>query len=57
MVNMFSDSVDNSLFKIEYELDVFVKHQSKMEFGMGSKVTFPIEIKSAEQVLPGVAEN
>ena len=26
MVKMFSDSTDNSLFKIEYVLDVFVKH-------------------------------
>ena len=56
MVRMFSDSADNSLFKIEYELDVFIKHQSKMEFGMGSKVTFPIEIKSSEQDLPWIEE-
>ena len=56
MVRMFSDSVDNSLFKIEYELDVFVKHKSKTEFGMGSKVNFPIEIKSNEQDLPWVGE-
>ena len=56
MVRMLSDSADNSLFKIEYELDVFVKHQSKMEFGMGSKVNFPIEIKSSEQDLPLVRE-
>jgi len=26
MVKMFSDSADNSLFKIEYVLDIFVKH-------------------------------
>ena len=53
---MFSDSADNSLFKIEYELDVFVKHKSKTEFGMGSKVSFPIEIKSNEQDLPWMEE-
>lgn len=43
---MFTDSVSNSLFNVEYELHIFVKHQSKMEFGMGNSVIFPIEIKS-----------
>ena len=56
MIRMFSDSADNSLFKIEYELDVFVKHKSKLERGMGSKVNFPIEIKSSEQDLPWIEE-
>ena len=46
MVKMFTDSVSNSLFNVEYELHIFVKHQSKMEFGMGNSVIFPIEIKS-----------
>ena len=46
MVKMFSDSTDNSLFKIEYVLDVFVKHQSKLEFGMGNQESFTIDVKS-----------
>ena len=33
MVKMFSDSTDNSLFKIEYALDIFVKHKAPMERG------------------------
>ena len=51
MVTMLSDSADNSLFKIEYELHVFVKHKSKLVRGMGSKVNFPIEIKSSQRDL------
>ena len=46
MVKIFTDSADNSLFKIDYTLQVFVKHQSKLEFGMGNFAEFPIEIKS-----------
>jgi len=46
MLKVFSDSKENTLFKIEYKLEVFVKHLSKMEFGMGNKVTFPIQIYS-----------
>ena len=42
MVKMLSASDDNSLFKIEYILQVFIKHQSKLEFGMGNQVDFPI---------------
>lgn len=34
-------------FRIEYRLDVFVKHQSKTEFGMGNFVSFPIRIASS----------
>lgn len=55
MVKMFTDSAENSLYKIEYALDVFVKHQSKLEFGMGNSVNFPIEIKSESTQLPWVA--
>ncbi len=54
MVKMFSDSADNSLFKIEYVLDIFVKHQSKLEFGRGEKASFNIIVKSEEQNLPWV---
>ncbi len=55
MVKMFSDSTENALFKIEYVLDVFVKHQSKLEFGMGNQESFTIDIKSQVQDLPWVA--
>jgi len=55
MVKMFTDSADNTLFKIEYILDVFVKHQSKLEFGMGNSVSFPIVVKSESQNLPWVS--
>ena len=44
MVSMFSDSVENTLFKIQYSVDVFVKHQSKLEFGMGNSVTFNVKV-------------
>ena len=55
MVKMFTDSADNTLFKVEYILDVFVKHQSKLEFGMGNSVSFPIVVKSESQNLPWVS--
>ena len=54
MVKMFTDSTENSLFKIEYVLDVFVKHQSKLEFGMGNMESFIIDVKSQAQDLPWV---
>ena len=54
MVKMFTDSTENSLFKIEYVLDVFVKHQSKLEFGMGNMESFVIDVKSQAQDLPWV---
>ena len=54
MVKIFTDSADNSLFKIEYSLQVFVKHQSKLEFGMGNFAEFPIKIKWRPQNLPWV---
>ena len=46
MVSMFSESVENSIFKVEYMIEVFVKHQSKLEFGMGNSVKFPVIIRS-----------
>lgn len=46
MTQMLAGSIDSQLFKIEYNLDVFVKHQSKLEFGMGNSVTFPIDVKN-----------
>lgn len=44
MARILADTSSNSLFKVEYVLDVFVKHLSKMEFGMGNKVSYPIQI-------------
>ena len=55
MVKMFTDTSDTSLFKVEYSLHVFVKHQSKLEFGMGNFVSFPIEIYHEQQNLPWVS--
>lgn len=55
MVKMFTDSTSSALFKVEYILDVFVKHQSKLEFGMGNNVSFPIFVNSQEQNLPWVS--
>ena len=46
MVSMFSESVENSIFKVEYTLKVFVKHLSKLEWGQGNEVIFPITIRS-----------
>ena len=48
MVKMFADSMTTKLFSITYILDVYVKHQSKLEFGMGNSVAYPIEVKSGE---------
>ena len=55
MVKMLAGSMDTPLFKIEYQLDVFVKHQSKLEFGMGNSVSFKIDVKSNEVDLAFVA--
>ena len=43
---ILTDSADNALFKVEYRLDVFVKHLSKTEFGQGNSVSFPIQVKN-----------
>lgn len=52
MAKMMTDSVSNALLKIEYQLDVYVKHLSKTEFGMGNFVSFKIEVKSGAVDLP-----
>ena len=46
MVSMMSLSCENSLFRVHYVLDVYVKHQSKLEWGRGNLVSFPITIRS-----------
>ena len=45
MVKMLAGTTETPLFSIEYQLDVFIKHQSKLEFGMGNSVFFPIDVK------------
>ena len=49
---MFTSSISADLFGISYHLDVFVKHNSWNEFGMGNYVSFPITIVSPERDLP-----
>lgn len=51
---MLSNSVNSPLFKLEYSLHIFVKHQSKLEFGMGNLVQFPIDVKQVKVNLPYV---
>lgn len=57
LVKMFSSSVDNSLFLIEYVLDIFIKHQSKLEFGMGNSVSFPIQVHQEKTALSFIAQD
>mmetsp|Transcript_28757 Transcript_28757/g.38344 ORF Transcript_28757/g.38344 Transcript_28757/m.38344 type:complete len:110 (+) Transcript_28757:1119-1448(+) len=45
ITTMMSVSANNKLFKIEYQLEVYVKHQSKLEFGQGNFVTFDIVVR------------
>ncbi len=52
MKKMLSDTSKSAIFMVEYRLDVFVKHQSKMEFGMGNVLNFPITIHSELNKLP-----
>lgn len=56
LVKLFSNSADNALFTIAYEIQVFVKHLSKLEFGMGNFVTFPIEVQSQALEVPALDE-
>ena len=42
---MMSVSAHNNLFRIQYQLEVYVKHQSKLEFGQGNFVTFDIIVR------------
>ena len=44
LVKMFTDTTTTSLFDISYYIDIFIKHKSKVEFGMGNMVTFPVHI-------------
>jgi len=52
LVKIFSDTTNSTLFAINYYLDIFIKHKSKTEFGMGNFVSFPISIHTGETNLP-----
>ena len=52
----FSPSHYEGVFTVHYRLDVYIKHQSKTEFGMGNFVSFPIKIKSMPLKLPMLKE-
>ena len=52
MKKMLTDSSKSAIFRVDYRLDVFVKHQSKMEFGMGNVLNFPITIHAELNKLP-----
>ena len=45
ITSMMSVSTANKLFRIQYQLEVYVKHQSKLEFGQGNFVTFDIIVR------------
>ena len=47
-----ASSTETPMFRIDYSVQVFVKHDSKLEFGQGNSVTFNFEIKSEPQGLP-----
>lgn len=53
---MFADSSITSLFEINYFIDVFIKHKSKVEFGMGNLVTFPINIYQQRNNIAHIAQ-
>lgn len=52
LVKIFTQSITTELFSVQYSIDVFVKHQSKLEFGMGNFVTFPLNIVSGPIAMP-----
>ena len=52
MTVMFSESCENAMFRIEYSLEVFIKHNSKMEFGMGNSVVFPVQVRGEAFQVP-----
>ena len=52
LAQMMTESITTNIFKIEYGVDIYVKHQSKTEFGQGNFVTFPIEVRKIEIDLP-----
>ena len=52
LVKIFTQSIKTDLFSVQYSIDVFVKHQSKLEFGMGNFVTFPLNIVQGRVSMP-----
>lgn len=51
----FSPSHYEGIFTIHYSLDVFVKHKSVTEFGMGNSVKFDIKIKQSSMEIPSLS--
>ena len=45
IAQMMSASAHNKLFRIHYQLEVFIKHQSKLEFGKGNQTIFDIIVR------------
>ena len=45
----FSETTSNKLISIQYELEIYVKHDSITERGKGNVVRFPININSQDQ--------
>lgn len=37
---ILANSTENPLCRIEYSLEVYIKHDSKLEFGSGNSVSF-----------------
>ena len=56
LVKMFTDTTTTSLFDISYYIDIFIKHKSKVEFGMGNSVTFPVNIYQKQTNIAHIAQ-
>ena len=52
ITTMFSESVHNAMFAVEYTLEVWIKHKSKLEIGVGNSVEFPITVRGQAFELP-----
>ena len=53
---ILANSSETGLFRIEYSILVYVKHDALTEKGKGNFKKFDIEIKSAPQALPELLE-
>ena len=49
MARFFSETTSNKFFSIQYELEIYVKHDSITERGLGRVVRFPININFQSQ--------
>lgn len=53
---ILADSSETQFFKISYQLQLYVKHDSKLEFGQGNSVGFHIAVKSPPQQFPEMGD-